>query len=121
MDGRVTPGQFFILKADFSLVNRSPNIDKAHKSLQDTIADSFWAFYRAYSTYFGESEKELLENIAPENPARSLRNCVHLVQKAISKARDSGDERLAGIQGVRIDCSISSSLWMIANLECLPL
>lgn len=121
MDGRVTPGQFFILKVDFSLVNRSPNIAKAHQSLQDTIADSFWAFYKTYSTYLGKDEKELLENIAPENPARSLRRCVDLVQEVISKARDGGEERLAGIQGVRIDCSFISSLRMIANLECLPL
>ena len=105
MDGRVTPGRFFILKLDFSRVNRSPNIDKAHQSLQNTIADSFRRFYTTYSTYFGEDEKELLENIAPENPARSLLRCAGLVRKVISKARDSGKERLAGIKGVRIDCS----------------
>jgi hypothetical protein len=117
----VTPGQFFILKVDFSLVDRSPNITHAHQSLQDTIADSFWEFYKTYSTYFAKDEKELLENIAPENPARSLRRCVDLVQEVISKARDSGEERLANIQGVRIDYSFISSLRMIANLECLPL
>lgn len=121
MDGRVTPGQFFILKVDLSLVDRSPNIAKAHQSLEDTIADSFWAFYKTYSTYLGGDGKELLENIAPQNPARSLCRCVDLVQKAISKARDSGEERLAGVQGVRIDCSVISSLRMIANLKCLPL
>jgi hypothetical protein len=121
MDGRVTPGQFFILKVDFSLLNRSPDIAKANQSLEETIADSSRVFYKTYSTYLGGDGKELLENIAPQSPARSLHRCVDLVQQAISKARDSGEERLAGVQGVRIDCSFISSLRMIANLKCLSL
>ena len=100
------PGQFFILKFDFSRVNRSPDIDKAHRSLERTIASSFRTFYETYSTYLGGDEEKLLKNIVLEDPAENLLRCVSLVQKAISKLRDSGKERLAGIQGVRIDWSL---------------
>ena len=96
------PGQFFILKFDFSSVNRSPDIGEANRSLKDTMAGSFRDFYRTYSAYLGGDKKELLKNIVLGNPADSLHRCVGLVQDAIS----SGEERLAGIQGVRIDCSL---------------
>lgn len=97
------PGQFFTLKFDFSRVNRSPDIDKAHRSLERTIASSFRAFYETYSTYLGVGEEELLHNIILEDPAESLLHCVRVVQKAISKLQYSGKDRLASTQGVRIE------------------
>ena len=93
------PGQFFSLKFDFSRVNRSPDIDQAHRSLERTIASSFRAFYETYSTYLGVDEEELLKNIVLEDPAESLLHCVSLVQKAISKLRDSGQSDWLAFKG----------------------
>jgi hypothetical protein len=87
----VKPGQFFILKFDFSCVNRSPDIDNALQSLNRTMAGSFKEFYKTYSTYLGGDEEKLLKLIVLERPAESLRRCVRLVQKAISEGRDSGE------------------------------
>ena len=50
----MTPGQFFVLRLDFSSVNISPSIDEANLFLKDTIAESFETFYETYTTYLGE-------------------------------------------------------------------
>ena len=52
----------------------------------------------------GGNENELLKNIDDEEPARTLKRCVKLVQDVISKAWESGEEPLARMQGVRIGC-----------------
>ena len=89
---------------DFSTINRSTNVDRANRSLEKAITDSVWSFYRTYSAYLGGDENELLKNIDDEEPARTLKRCVKLVQNVISKAWESGEEPLASVQGVRIGC-----------------
>ena len=98
----MSPGQFFVLKFDFSPVNRSPNIDEVDQYLKKNIATSFRTFYKTYSIYLDENADadKLFKNIDPRNPASSLVNCTELVHDVISKARERGEERLAGIQGV---------------------
>jgi hypothetical protein len=88
------------LKFDFSPVNRSSNIIEENELLKDTIALSFKSFYTTYSTYLGKDANELFKNIALRYPTRSLVKCVEWVQDVISKARKSGDKRLAGVEGV---------------------
>lgn|SRR5271154_7046530 len=100
-EGKVKPGQYFILKFDFSTVERSPDVDAAARYLKMSISQTFEEFYNTYVTYLGEDAKTLID---PDSPALSLRRCVERVNSAIQK---SGDESLTDIQGVRIDCSLT--------------
>jgi len=96
----VTPGQFFILKFDFSSINRSPNVDAADQFLKDNLTASIKTFYETYSRYLGGDVDKLLKNINYTNPNISLLNCIQLVRNVISKAKESREEQLAGIRGV---------------------
>lgn len=99
----MTPGQFFVLKFDFSSANRSPDVNEANRSLKACISWYIKTFYTTYATYLDKDESELSKNIDPEDPATSLGLCVELVNNLLVKAREQGDERLAQVQGVRID------------------
>ena len=70
--GKVTPGQFFVLKFDFSAVNHSPNLIKTNESLKASITQLCEKLYITYSTYLGEDEEELFKNIVPGDPACSV-------------------------------------------------
>jgi hypothetical protein len=48
----------------------------------------------------GGDVDKLLMNINYTNPNISLLNCTELVRDVISKAKESREEQLAGIQGV---------------------
>jgi len=107
----VTPGQFFVLKFDFSPINCSPNFEQADRALKARITNSLKKFYITYAMYWDVDE--LSKNIDPENPAESLWACVEAVNDLLRKARERDDKRLAGIWGV-IDSSLNSAL---ANIE----
>ena len=100
-EGKVKPGQYFVLKFDFSTVDRSPDVNIAARNLKMSISQTFEEFYNTYVTYLCEDAKTLID---PDSPVLSLRRCVERVKSAIQKR---GDEALAGIQGVRIDCSLT--------------
>ena len=91
----VTPGQFFVLKFDFSPINCSPNFEQADRALKARITNSLKKFYITYAMYWDVDE--LSKNIDPENPAESLWACVEAVNDLLRKARERDDKRLAGI------------------------
>ena len=93
------PGQYFILKFDFSTVERSLDANDAAQYLQKSINQSFEAFYKTYSKCPSEDAKNLIN---PDSPTSSLEECVWWVNDAISKAQEKGDKALAGVQGVRM-------------------
>jgi hypothetical protein len=107
-EGKVKPGQYFVLKFDFSAVERSPDVRDAVRHLKNAISLSFEDFYDIYFTYLGDDAKNLID---PNSPAVSLRRCVKKVNSVISKAREEGaperSKPLADIQGVRIYCSLT--------------
>jgi hypothetical protein len=92
----VTPGQFFALKFDFSLGDRSSNVEEAGQFLKDSINQSLETFYETYSTYLGEGANKLCKSLIPEKPICNLTRCVRLVQKVLK----SGNEQLTGVQGI---------------------
>jgi len=84
---RVTPGQYFILRFDFSDVTRdSPEL--AAQSLRDSVVTSFEDFYDTYATYFGENSSKLYINY--QDPANSLTKCVHSVNRVLRILRKAG-------------------------------
>ena len=100
-EGKVKPGQYFILKFDFSKAERSQDINDAARNLKKTITRAFEVFYKTYVTYLGEDAIKLID---PDSPTISLKRCVSRVNSAIQKG---DDESLTDIQGVRTDCSLA--------------
>jgi Predicted AAA-ATPase len=96
------PGQYFVLRFDFSTIPGSPDLVKADRNLIKSLNFSFEVFYETYAKYLGEGEDftSLCGNIDSESISLSLQNCNRLVQRAISRAREQGNEQLAGIQGI---------------------
>jgi hypothetical protein len=91
-------GQFFILKFDFSTINRSTKIEDANTFLKTNIANSLRLFYKTYSSYLGGNGNKLFDNIDREDPSSSLLTCIESVRDATLTARER--EGGSGIQGV---------------------
>jgi hypothetical protein len=94
------PGQYFVLKFDFSTIQVSPDLTAANKSLIVALNSEIRKFYKTYATYLGKDLTSLCENIDSERPSESLRNCNELVKDALSQARKEGNEELGDIQGI---------------------
>ena len=92
-EGKVIPGQYFVLKFDFSKIDPSSDLTQAHKTLVVFLNSTLKRFYKTYATYLSER----CGNIDSERPNESLHNCVELVRNAIKY-----DERLDGIKGIYV-------------------
>ena len=89
------PGQYFVLRFDFSPIKASPDLTKADRNLIVSLNNSIKRFYKTYATYLGEDVTSLYENIDSERPSESLQNCSGLVEDALS-----WNEQLAGVHGI---------------------
>ena len=94
------PGQYFVLKFDFSVILSSSDLAKANRNLIRALNSSFEDFYETYATYLGEGITSLCGNINSESPVESFRNCNHLVQHVLSLAREENNEELNSVQGI---------------------
>jgi hypothetical protein len=93
------PGQYFVLKFDFSTINVA-NLEKADRSLIANLNSSLEDFYETYATYLDDDVTSLCGNIDSKRPNLSLQVCNRLVQRALSRARKEGNEQLAGVRGI---------------------
>ena len=103
-DKKVRPGEYLVLKFDFSVVDRSPDLNEAAKSLTKTIIRKLEEFYLVNSKYLGRTSDQLIrENIDQQNPIGSLDRLVMLVNFAIKDAVKGKDAEhpLANVKGVR--------------------
>lgn len=115
MEGIVTPGQFLILKFDFSSVYRGPNMDLAAQSLREYMELVFEEFYNKYATYLDGNHSH---RITRSNPGNSMGDCVALVNRVLSNAKRSTGKPLADIRGVSNTATpIKTSTSTIANLD----
>ncbi|KAF8432162.1 hypothetical protein BGX38DRAFT_1276921 [Terfezia claveryi] len=94
---KVNPGQYFVLKFDFSKIRPRPDLPEANKILMDYLNYSIRAFYREYAAYLGGNFTDLYQNIDNRDPIINLLECAKSVQYAIQQ-----DERLAGIEGIYV-------------------
>src|SRR5436305_4659944 len=92
--GKVKPGQYLVLKFDFSVVRPNPNLTEANETLIKFLNSSFQTFYRRYTAYLGGNFTGLCSKIDSKEPNLSFRRCAESVRDAIEQ-----DERLAGIEG----------------------
>jgi hypothetical protein len=94
---KVKPGQYFVLKFDFSKVKPSPDLTEANETLIKFLNHSVKTFYRTYSTYLGGNFAALCQDIDSNDPSLSLQGCVESIQDAIKQ-----DEQLASIEGIYV-------------------
>jgi Predicted AAA-ATPase len=93
----VEPGQYFVLKFDFSKINPNPDLVEANKALLKFLNSSLETFYRTYTAYLGGNFADLCQKIDINEPNLSLQRCAELVQDAIKQ-----DERLPSIEGIYV-------------------
>jgi Predicted AAA-ATPase len=92
------PGQYFVLRFDFSTIQASPDLAEANENLIVALNSSFQKFYKTYAAYLGEDFTSLCGNIDSKRPSESLRNCNELVQAALSREEDN--EELDDVRGI---------------------
>ena len=93
----VEPGQYFVLKFDFSQINPHPDLTEANETLIKFLNCSLETFYGRYTAYLGGNFTELCQGIDSKRPNLSLEECCRSVQRAIKN-----DEQLAGIEGIYV-------------------
>ena len=100
------PGQYFVLKFDFSPISASPDLAEANQNLIVSLNSSIEDFYETYATYLGEDVTSLCGNIDSKRPSISLQKCNRLVQRALSRARNKRTSNLPVFKGST--CSLTS-------------
>jgi hypothetical protein len=96
---KVKPGQYFVLKFDFSRIKLNPDLTKAkaNEALIKILNSSIKCFYEEYTGYLGGSSEALCQDIDSEDPNISLMECAGSVRHAIKN-----DEQLTGIEGIYV-------------------
>ncbi len=110
------PGQFFVLKFDFSAVQKSLDATLAGKNLLGTLFNSFIKFYSKYSKILGGDVENLIE---PNNLNVTLQRCVRRVNDVISEGYGKDGTPLTNAKGVRTDCSLTHFTWLILKLNSI--
>ena len=96
-ESKVNPGQYFVLKLDFSKINPCRDLREANETLVEFLNSSLRRFYGIYTAYLGGNFADLWRNIHCKQPNLSLDWCADSVRNAIA-----WDERLTGIQGIYV-------------------
>ena len=96
-ENNVEPGQYFVLKFDFSKIKPSLDLAQSNKKLLKFLNSSLETFYRTYTAYLGGNFADLCQKIDIDEPNISLQRCAELVQDAIKQ-----DERLPSIEGIYV-------------------
>ena len=91
-EGKVKPGQYLVLKFDFSKVRPNPDLTEANETLIKFLNSSIRSFYKTYAAYLGRSVADLYQDIDRKEPNSSLEQCCESVRDAIEQ-----DRRLEGI------------------------
>jgi hypothetical protein len=76
------PGQYFVLRFDFSPIRCSPDLAEADRNLIKSLNSSFEEFYETYATYLDEDITSLCGNNS-EDPSLSLQKCNRVVHRAL--------------------------------------
>ncbi|RPB01509.1 hypothetical protein L873DRAFT_1803211, partial [Choiromyces venosus 120613-1] len=100
---KITPGEYMILKFNFSAVNRTRDLNKAAQGLAVSIIRNLKGFYGDYYSYLGESLGQLIsERIDQGDAINSLANLVQLVNRTLWEVKNGGDKKhpLANVKGI---------------------
>jgi hypothetical protein len=101
-NGIVQPGQYLVLRFDFSRVARPPNIDESVPSLEREINRGLSVFRHDYTKYLGESFASTTSGFIQNDPGGNLTDLVIAVDYALQGIHKTGEEGhpLWGVQGV---------------------
>ncbi|KAG0136190.1 hypothetical protein HOY82DRAFT_625829 [Tuber indicum] len=103
-ENKIRPGEYLVLKFDFSTVGPSTDMLQAAQQLADTINAGLQQFYRENHAFFGVSAAQLVsENINYKNPVHSLVSLVGLVDWVAGEIGEGSVGRehpFAGIKGI---------------------
>jgi hypothetical protein len=96
-EGKVNPGEYLILRFNFSMFDYSPDPDKAARELAKNINMGFIRFYEEYHSYFSKPPDQLVsERIDPDSPIVSLNKLVMLVSNSLKLEKGE----TLGVKGV---------------------
>ena len=86
------PGEYLILKFNFAEVSRTPDLNKAARSLAANITLSLVQFYRTYNQQLGLSLSRLLsEMVDSGDPIHSFRNLAMFVNHTLQEVNGGKD------------------------------
>ncbi|KAF9356723.1 hypothetical protein BGX34_009784, partial [Mortierella sp. NVP85] len=100
-NNRISPGQFFVLRLDFSAVDRSQDRNEAEHNLNRMLIESIRTFYRTYEPYLRMSADYLIKNYTRDDAVACLNECANLVYDTL-KHVDSPENPLSKIKGIYI-------------------
>jgi hypothetical protein len=99
-EGKIMPGQYFVLKYDFSTIRCHPAHAEANRTLIKSLNEGIKKFYHTYATHLGEDVARLCGTIESEDPGLSLQRCDELVKSALLRAQKQENSPLASVQGI---------------------
>ncbi|KAG0131609.1 hypothetical protein HOY82DRAFT_539353 [Tuber indicum] len=123
-ENKVIPGQYLILKFNFSEVQRMRDLNEAAHGLATNIILSLKQFYRTYYPYLGSPHCQLIsENINSGDAINSLRNLVGIVDYTLREVKSRGDTKypLANVKGGMIDLPDGIGRYFITGISLLSL
>ncbi|KAF9157955.1 hypothetical protein BGX21_003884, partial [Mortierella sp. AD011] len=95
----VSPGRYFVLKFDFSALDRSLDKELARHSLNLMLNRSIKKFYMTYEPYLRMSADYLIENLIKDDATASLSECVDVVHSILTSVENPEDP-LSKIKGI---------------------
>jgi len=99
----MVPGEYLILKFNFSEVSCTRDLNKAAEELGGNITSSLVQFCRTYYRQLGYPLGELIsELVVPGSPIRSFRNLAMFVDHTLQEVRGGNDTKhpLVNTKGV---------------------
>lgn len=91
-NGIIQPGRYLILEFDFSLVDRSRDLNESAESLRRSINDGLSIFKLNYTKDLGESFASHASNFIENDPAGNLASLVAAVNFTLQDIHSRGEE-----------------------------
>jgi hypothetical protein len=103
-NGIVQPGQYLVLRFDFSRVIRRRNINESMRSLEREINRGLLEFKHAYAKDLGESFVSETSGFIHNEPTGNLADLVHAVDRALQDIQKGNEKShpLWDIRGVSL-------------------
>lgn len=101
-NGMVQPGQYLILRFDFSRVTRNCNVNEPTNSLEGEINRGLSKFKLDYSAHLGDSFASAISHFPPKEPAGNLADLIIAVDHTLRGIQERGDKNhpLRDVRGV---------------------
>ncbi|KAG0136191.1 hypothetical protein HOY82DRAFT_625832 [Tuber indicum] len=102
-ENKVRPGEYLVLKFDFSTVGPTRNMVQGERQLSDSIIGGLLQFYDEHEDFFEVSASQLeSDNIDRANAIYSLTRLIRLVNRVVRRTSSKEDRKhhYGGVKGV---------------------